>query len=116
MPLEAPGRRSSRELRFGREPARDTVDRPAKAVLDGTLCGEPVVRLAVREEGRVTAERVLKPLRRGEHDAVVPFGAPVQSLDLSDETRPAARAVAGSVELPAEREVRIDVLLGRGAL
>ena len=104
------------ELRFRRQAARDAVDRPAQAVLGRALGGEPVVRLAVREERRVAAERLLEPLRGREHDPVVPLGAPVEPLDLLDEAAPAARPVAGAVELPAEREVGVDVLVGRGSL
>ena len=100
------------ELRSPTAAARDAVDRPAQAVLGRALGGEPVVRLAVREEGRVAAERLLEPLRGREHDAVVPLGAPVEPLDLLDEAPPAARPVARAVELPAEREVGVDVLVG----
>ena len=99
------------ELRLRRQPAGDAVDRPAQAVLDAALGGGPVVRLAGREEGRVAAERLLEPLRRREHEAVVALGAPEEPLDLVDEPAPAARAVARAVELPAEREVGVDVLL-----
>ena len=87
-----------------------------RLLLGRALGGEPVVHLAIREEVRVAAERLLEALCGREHQAVVALGAPVEPLDLADEAPPAARPVARAVELPAEREVGVDVLGGGGPL